>query len=79
MVIWSNAGISNFDILKASIFNPAKFFDEDKIRGTIEIGKEANLIMLDENPILEIKNIKTINCTIINGNIFYKTDLLKKI
>jgi hypothetical protein len=79
MVIWSNAGIANFDILKASIFNPAIFFNEDKTRGTVEVGKEANLIMLDENPLLDIKNIKTINSTIINGNIFYKSDLLKKI
>ncbi len=79
MVIWSKAGISNFDILKASVYNPAKFFNEEQVRGTVEKGKEASLIILNKNPLLNIENIKTIHTTIINGNIFYKADLLKQI
>lgn len=79
MVNWSVAGISNYDILKASIVNPAKFFNEEKIRGTIEIGKDADLILLEKNPLEDIKNIKTIYSTIIKGSVYLKSDLLKKI
>lgn len=79
MANWSVAGISNYDILKASIVNPAKFFNEEKIRGSIEIGKDADLILLENNPLEDIKNIKTIYTTIIKGEVYHKSDLIKKI
>lgn len=79
MVNWSVAGISNYDILKASIVTPAKFFNEEKTRGTIEIGKDADLILLESNPLEDIKNIKTIYTTIIKGKVYLKSELLKKI
>ncbi len=79
MVNWSKAGINNYSILKAATVNPAKFFNEDKTRGTVEVGKEANLIILETNPLKDISNIKTIENTIIKGVIYNKKDLLSKI
>ncbi len=79
MLHWSEAGIKTFDILKAVTYNPAKFFNESDLRGSIEPGKEASLILLDENPLFDIKNMRSVHATIIKGTIFYKTDLLKKI
>ncbi len=77
MAHWQSAGISNFEILKAATINPAKFFNEDKTRGTIEPGKDANLVLLSENPLSDIKNIKTIYTTIMNGKVYLKSELLK--
>ncbi len=77
MAHWQVAGISNYEILKAAIVNPAKFFNEDKMRGTMELGKEANLVLLNENPLADIKNIKTIYTTIMNGKVYLKSELVK--
>lgn len=79
MINWSKAGISNYTILKASTLTPANFFNEEKTRGTIEVGKDADLIILEMNPLKEISNIKTIESTIIKGKIYHKKDLLSKI
>ncbi len=79
MINWQNAGISNYDILKATTLNAATFFNEQSKWGTLEIGKEAHLIMLSLNPLLDIKNIKSLTKIIINDTVYSKKKLLEKI
>lgn len=79
MVHWSNAGISNYDILRAGTVNPAKFFGEENQWGTIEVGKAADFLLLDKNPLEDIRNMKTTEMTIIGGKVHSKKDLLNKI
>ena len=78
MVNWSKAGIDNYTILKSATVNPALFFNEQDKWGTVETGKDADLILLIKNPLEDITNIRTVVTTILNGNIYKKTDLLKK-
>jgi hypothetical protein len=77
MLVWSQCGIDNFSILKAATISPAKFFNEQNFWGTIEIGKNADMIILEKNPLLDIKNITTVKKTIIKGRVFDKKELLK--
>ena len=79
MVNWSNAGIDTFTILKSATSTPAAFFNETKNWGTIEVGKSADLIILDKNPLQDITNIKTVAITIIEGKVYIKAELLKKL
>lgn len=79
MLSWSAAGIGNYDILKAATLNPALFFKEEKKWGTVEKGKIADLIVLDKNPLEDLKNMQTVEITIIGGKVFTKSGLLKKI
>jgi imidazolonepropionase-like amidohydrolase len=79
MVNWSNAGIDTFTILKSATSTPASFFGETKNWGTIEPGKSADLIILDKNPLQDITNIKTVAITIIEGKVYFKSELLKKL
>ena len=79
MLNWSKAGIDNFTILKSATITPAIFFNEDKIWGTIEVGKSADLIIIEKNPLEDITNIKTIEFTIIDGKVYSKKELLSKL
>lgn len=79
MYNWSKAGIDNLTILKSATITPAIFFNEDKIWGTIEIGKSADLIILEKNPLEDIRNIRTVEMTIIDGKIYLKKELLSKL
>jgi imidazolonepropionase-like amidohydrolase len=45
------AGMSNWQIIQASTINGAKILSKENEFGTISIGKKANLILLNENPI----------------------------
>ena len=42
---------------------------EDKV-GSIEVGKRADLIVLDENPLDKIENTESIRMTVINGVVY---------
>lgn len=79
MLNWSKAGIDNLTILKSATITPAIFFNEDKIWGTIEIGKLADLIILEKNPLEDITNIKTVEMTLIDGKVYIKKELLNKL
>ena len=78
MYNWSQAGIDNFSILKAATITPARFFNEEKLWGTIEVGKAADAIILEKNPLDDIRNITTVEMTIINGKTYLKKNLVKK-
>lgn len=63
------AGLSNIDALRAATIINAEGVGEEKNVGTIEKGKLANLIILNGNPLEDIKNTKNIKLVIKRGNI----------
>lgn len=79
MVNWSNAGIDNYTILKSATVNPAKFFNEIDQWGTVEVGKNAELIILQKNPLIDIKNITSIETTIIGKKIYQNKTLVNNL
>ncbi|MCB9201774.1 MAG: amidohydrolase family protein [Flavobacteriales bacterium] len=79
MVNWSNIGIDNYTILKSATLTPAQFFNEEDNWGTVEVGKNAELIILTENPLADIKNIITIETTILGKQIYNDKDLMDKL
>lgn len=58
------AGVPLTDVLDFASINPAKNIGVDKERGSIEVGKYADLVVLDEN--FEVV------MTIVEGNVVYK-------
>jgi imidazolonepropionase-like amidohydrolase len=43
--------------------------------GTVEKGKRADLVLLDSNPLVDIKNTRTIQSVVLAGRYFSRTDL----
>lgn len=70
MQILSNAGLSNYDILKSATLNAAQFLNISNDFGTIEVGKEASFILLSKNPLTAIENTLTIKKVFIRGRAF---------
>ncbi|MBK9378488.1 MAG: amidohydrolase family protein [Saprospiraceae bacterium] len=79
MTLWSQAGIDNYTILESATINPSLFFEELDKNGTIEEGKSANLIVLEKNPLDNIRNIKTIQYTFKDGMMFENAILRAKL
>lgn len=76
MINWSHAGLDNYTILKSATVTPAAFCNESDQWGTIEEGKDADLVILDKNPLEDISNITTIRSTLINGHLYHKKELM---
>jgi imidazolonepropionase-like amidohydrolase len=71
------AGFSPMDALLTATRNPAEYFGELKTSGTVEKGKIANLILLEENPLADIRNTTKINAVIQNSKYLSKETLQK--
>ena len=77
MILYKAAGLSNYQILKCATYNAAVHFKQQKLWGSVEVGKKANLLLLNANPLENIENIKQVEATILNGKYYSQKDLLK--
>jgi len=64
------ANMTPKEALYASTVRPAQYFNMDDKLGTVEEGKIADLILLDKNPLENIRNTTSINAVFKNGNLF---------
>lgn len=71
------SGMNNWQIIQASTINGAKIFNKENEFGTVSIGKKANLILLDANPIDKIENLVKINIVINKGVVYKPSEILK--
>lgn len=63
-------GMSNHDALKTATINPALSLGLDDFIGSLEVGKLADLIVLDKNPLENIRNSEFIRYTMVNGRLY---------
>ena len=61
------AGFTNAAVLKMATYNAARYADIAQEYGTVEVGKIANLVILDGNPLQDIRNTKRIHQVILKG------------
>lgn len=67
------AGLTPKEALSSATRLPSVWLGIDKEVGTIEIGKYADLVLLEANPLADIKNIRKIAGVFINGRWIDKT------
>ena len=69
------AGFSPLEALQTATLNPAKFLGRESELGTIEKGKLADMVLLDRNPLADIRNTQKIAGVVANGRYFSRADL----
>jgi imidazolonepropionase-like amidohydrolase len=67
------AGLTPMQALQAATLNPARFLRVDA--GTVEPGKIADLVLLDANPIDDIRNTRRIHAVVLRGKLFDRSQL----
>ena len=63
----ATAGLSPLDVLQTTTLNAAEFLHREATLGTVEQGKNADLVLLDANPIVDVANLARIAAVIVNG------------
>jgi imidazolonepropionase-like amidohydrolase len=64
------SGLSPFEALRTATYNPASFLGALDSLGTIGEGKIADLVLLDADPLKDIRNTTRISAVIANGRVF---------
>ena len=75
--LFVQAGLTPMEALQAATRNPAVFLGELSSQGTIEGGKIANLVLLDANPLENIRHTHRIDAVVLNGRYLPKKTLRK--
>ncbi len=63
-------GMTNEEVLRAGTINGARYIGMGKDIGSLEVGKLADLIILDEDPLKNIQNTESVQYTMINGRLY---------
>jgi len=71
------AGFTPLEALQTATLNPAKFLGMEDRLGTIEKGKLADMVLLDANPLDDIRNTQKIAGVIANGRYLSRAELDK--
>jgi imidazolonepropionase-like amidohydrolase len=69
------AGFTPIEALQTATLNPARFLGKSDELGTVEIGKVADLVLLDANPLEDIHNTRRIAAVVSNGRYFSRERL----
>ena len=70
-----DAGLTPFEALQSGTANPAEFFGRSGDFGVVKTGAEADLILLDANPLEDITNTRRIHGVMIRGRWLSRTEL----
>jgi imidazolonepropionase-like amidohydrolase len=69
------AGFTPMEALQVATSNPAKFLEAESSFGSIVPGKTADLVLLNANPLEDIRNTQKITAVIANGRFFDRAAL----
>ncbi len=75
MAAMAKAGMTPYEILKSGTINVGEYFQRYDSFGTIAVGKRADLILVNENPLENIANVKKRVGVMIRGRWMSEADI----
>jgi len=75
LVLLVKAGLTPMQALQAATRSPAEFLGKLEEQGTIEQGKFADLLLLDANPLEDIRSTQKIRAVVIRGKLLDRSKL----
>ncbi len=68
--MFTQGGMTNLEALRAATLNGARYLGLDRDVGSLEPGKLADLLVIDANPLDDIRNSERISYTMVNGRLY---------
>jgi Amidohydrolase family len=77
--LYVQAGFTPIEAIQSATIVPARVMGLDKELGTVEVGKRADLIVVDGNPLESIHNIRKVESVITNGTLYNCAELWRMV
>jgi imidazolonepropionase-like amidohydrolase len=77
--LYVKAGLTPSEALKVATYDAAKHTKTLATKGTIEVGKLADLVLIDGNPTQSIEDLRKINFVITRGYFIHPNDIFSRI
>jgi len=68
--MFAQGGMSPLQAIRAATINGASYLGMEKEIGSLEVGKLADLVVMDANPLEDIRNSEKIKYVMINGRLY---------
>jgi imidazolonepropionase-like amidohydrolase len=68
MELLVECGFTNMEVIKAATIGNAKFFRIEDRLGTIEVGKQADLVLITGDPLIDISAFYNVERVMLNGS-----------
>jgi len=65
--LFVEAGLTPAEALRTATVNPARYLGNERELGTVELGKFADLDLLDGDPLQDIHNVTRVRAVVLNG------------
>jgi imidazolonepropionase-like amidohydrolase len=75
LALMVRGGMPALGALQTATINPARFLGLTRTLGTVAADKEADLVVLDANPLDDIGNLKRINAVVVKGRVLDRAAL----
>jgi len=72
------SGLTNWQIIQSATINPAGIFNNQNNTGSISMGKKADMVLLDANPVENLENLTKINLVFNKGHIINPDTLIRE-
>ena len=70
MWMYAQGGMAPLDVLRTATMNGAAYIGMDEHLGSIEAGKLADLVVLEKNPLEDIRNTTAVVYTMVGGRLY---------
>jgi len=69
------AGLTPMEAIRAATSEAARYLGREKELGTVEPGKRADLVLLDADPLADLRHSRRIRAVVLNGRLFDRGEL----
>ena len=76
--LFAQAGLTPLQVLQIATLNGAKFLHRESSMGTVQMGKNANLVLLDANPLMDVANMHKL-FGVVRAGIYFSGPELNKL
>ena len=77
--LYVEAGLTPLEAIQAATIVPARAMRLQNELGTVEVGKRADLVVLDASPLERISNIRSVRFVVTDGRMYEAADLWRSV